>query len=406
MSGAALGLAVAANRQIGLKVYNPRGLRRWKAAYDGCLYAPAYIHAAGDSLWESVGTTGSATSTLDMAAADYNGQLGQLRTRFARHLGTAEAGFIAARCGGSPNDSDTRRSKVGGSAASSTGPIFTGWNVPNTNTVTFTLPTCTAFDILTYQSTSTPVTGKFSYTVDGGGAVEIARTDNKFTVNKVTGLSAATHTVVITGTDATFGGAILFGIRYHSGAGVCVARFAQAGWTLMDSFGLGANNDLSANAAGQERNAQGYGAWAPDLTLIGFLHNDWANQPTSSNPTPYPSGVYSNLANYRTYLQNAVDRVVAAGGCSLLVAPQAPPTQTVPNEVYPISAYRDVMKSIALSTDHCACIDINERVGSVAEALAIGYHYNNNTVHGSIRGYGINSATLFNVLTRPSIVGA
>jgi hypothetical protein len=389
LSAAAIDAAggdLTARAATGPVLYNPRGLRRWRAAYDGCLFAPAHISVEGDSIADGVGATGNATQNTDNVAADLKGWPGQLRARLAAKFGVAQAGLIAPR-NGSTVDPDARVARSGGASISTTGPMWGGWGISGNNgpasaaaSITFTLPRCTAFDILTFQSTASPLTGAFTYAVDGGAAVPIANTGNGYVAYPVTGLSDATHTVVLTG--------------------VSVSRFTRAGWTLLDSFGLGSNADSSASAPALERLASSYGAWAPHLSIIGFLHNDWALQLTAN-----PSGIFSTPENYETYLRNAVARAVAPGvGSVLLLAPQVAPTQTVPSG-RPITDYHAVMKKIALDTDHVAHLNVNEKVGSVAQALDVGFHYNGTTVHPSVRGYGMMASLLDATLTRPDIIG-
>lgn len=384
-------------------LYNPKGLRRFKAALDASLFQPVHISVFGDSLADGVGTTGSATQNTDNVLADQRGYPGQLRTKLAAILGAPEGGLITPR-NGSTVDPDARVVRNGGASASTTGPIWTGWSISAVNnggsaaTITYSLPSCTAFDILLYRSNSGNFNGGLTYSVDGGGAVSVPAGNDGFVAIPVSGLSNSAHTVVLTGTGT--GSAVIanFGLRYHSGKGVSVGRFTRAGWTLLDSFGLGSNNNAFGNSGALDRLAAGYGAFSPALTVIAFLHNDWANQLVAN-----PSGIFSTPENYEIYLRDAVSRCVATGGSVLLLAPQEPPSQTVPGG-RPLSDYRAVMKAIALDTDHVSFLDENEYFGSVSEALNQGIYYNSTTVHKSVKGYGGVASLLLQSLTRSNIV--
>jgi hypothetical protein len=402
---AALARASADMGRKGPQLYNPQGLRRFRAALDGAVTTPAHIVCFGDSITEGVGVD-DANNITSYPNSDYYGWPGQLRTLFGRQFGLADAGCIVPQTHGFP---DPRVTGAGAADIYTTGPMSSGKSVTNASnsgapgTIGFALPSCTAFDILLYQSGSgAPTTGAFKYAVDGGAAVSVANGNGGYAKVSVTGLSQAAHNVVITGDSAN--PVYVFGVRYHSGAGVTMTRFARAGSILLDAFGLGApfpgNNTGVGNPAAQARLAASFGAWSPDLTVIAFAYNDWLAQTTTMT-----SGLKSDPATYQSYLQTAVNNAVAAGGSVLLLGEPRGPAATTPAGGASFDSYLAVLKAIAANTDHCAALLTTDLWKSPADAVALGLHSSPASVHPSRRGHGSMARMIHSATNQPGIFG-
>jgi hypothetical protein len=397
---------VTAGPDSSLRIYNPRGLRRFRAALDGGTSSLAHIVCFGDSITEGVGVD-DPTTIPNYTNSDDLGWPGQLSTLFARQFGLPRAGCLTANTHASPDARVTRSAGV--TDLATTGPMQTGVQFTNVSNaggpgvITFSAPSCTGFDILVYQSTSgAPTTGAFKYSVDGGAAVSVANTNLGYRAVSVTGLSQNAHTIAISGDSNA--PTYLFGIRYHSGAGVTVSRFAKAGGILLDAFGLGApfpgNNTGVGNPPAQARLAASFGAWSPDLTIIAFAYNDWLAQMTAQT-----SGLKSDPATYRTYLQMAVDSAIAAGGSVLLLGEPRGPAASTPAGGASFDAYLDVLKTIARNTDHCSALLTTELWKSPADAVALGLHSATTSVHPSRRGHGSIARMTYEALTGAGLNG-
>lgn len=403
--------AVAANAAaLGPVLYHAQGLHHFRAALDGALTAPVFVDVDGDSIVEAVCTQTCAGGVTDNVVADRLGFPGQMRTWLAKRYGVTEGGMITPQHSGT----DTRHVNAGTTNLTSTGPektcvsMTSASNAGAAGTITYSLPTSSEFRLLIYQNTASPITGSFTYAVDGGTAVSVANSAAGYTMVSVSGLALSTHSVVVSATSAN--PTYQCGIAYDSGAGVVVMRHGRSGWMAADSLGRGNATDPNANAsavgntAAQARLLAAYGAWGAQLTIIAWKHNDWANQLETIDG----GSVYESPTVYAAYLRSMVAQAVASGSDVLLVAPALPPTQTVPGELYPISQYRDAMKAIALDPSinaHVAFLDMQDRVGSIATALADGFYGNSTTVHPSILGYGVMARAIIQALESPAVYG-
>lgn len=382
------GLAIAAAR-----VTNPAGLRRWRVALGGSLFAPAVIHCIGDSLTYGIGAYEVPSYNLpDNAGVDPRSYPGQLRTLFARHLGTGEGGMITPWFQGT----DSRVVKSNTTNVNSTGLMSLGVSITSTGpgTITYTLPPCTAFDILTYVNNINFVIGSYTYAVDGGAPVAVTpAAEIAYKVLRVTGLADTAHTVVITGTSTNL--SQHFGVRPHYGKGVVVGRFGQPGWTVNDVIGLSAqsgahNTSAIGNPAAQGRLQASLGAWGVNLVIIQLGHNDCTAQPVEGT-TP---------TLYRQRLQSYADTAIAAGASVLLMSSGLPPAEAAPVGAGfgTFADYHQAARAIALGTDHCAHFDFSELLVSPPNAVALGLHNNSSSVHLTAAGYGLQARALFNIL--------
>ena len=234
--------------RIPARVYNPRGLRRWRTASAAAEYAVQRVNVIGTSV-----TLGSysddATLPVD-ATADAQSWAGRLRVLANRRLGTTAGGYIPAN--------DSRNTLSGTSVTSSCGPVlhtvrtsnvetFGGaLNLPNAATITFNIPSCTTIEVIWLDSGNAngsgntgANTGAFTWSLDGGAQTGSNTAVNTAPVNyrslTITA-SQATHTLVLTGGATT---AVIVGIVYHSGSGVIVNRWGVSGGSSLDVTGEG-----------------------------------------------------------------------------------------------------------------------------------------------------------------------
>ena len=225
-------------------IVNPKGLRRAAAALARAEYGIARITCIGDSL--TLGTYSNDSSIPVDSVADAQGYVGRLRTMLARRYSATAAGFMPAN--------DERNTKVGtGTVSASIGfcvatvrtnnveTLGGALPLPAAATISFPVPACTNIEILYMDSNTSSSagsvggnTGTFSYAVDGGGATTTV-VDNVNPINykkiTVTGLSNATHTLLLTGVTGT---CYIIGVKYYGDTGVVVDRVGTGGATCLD----------------------------------------------------------------------------------------------------------------------------------------------------------------------------
>lgn len=81
---------------------------------------------------------------------------------------------------------------------------------------------------------STGDSGTFTYTIDGGDAVEINSIGSEMQLTEITGLPNTTHTVVLTATDAL---AYVAAVGVNNAEGITLMNAAQSGSTTVDWMG-------------------------------------------------------------------------------------------------------------------------------------------------------------------------
>lgn len=231
-----------------VRVYNPRGLRRSRAALAAAGYTPMRINALGTSI-AAAAYCDDATLPVD-ATGDVQGWVGQLRTRLNRTLGTTPGGWLSAN--------DSRNTLSGTSVSGTCGPVLHtvrasnvetlggALNLPNAATISFAIPSCTTMEVIWIDSGNANGsghtggnTGAFAWSLDAGAQTGNSTAVNTAPVNyrslTITA-SQASHTLVLTG-GAT--GAIIIGVVYHSGSGVIVSRWGLSGGSSLDVTGDG-----------------------------------------------------------------------------------------------------------------------------------------------------------------------
>ncbi|MET0238468.1 MAG: hypothetical protein ABW184_01095 [Sphingobium sp.] len=396
---------------------NPRGLRRFRAALGDALFSPVHIGCYGDSITEGVGTE-NASSIPNTPVADRDGWPGQIRAALARRFGTFGGGAILPFFSGT----DSRVTLTGSvTADNGLGPCVRGGRVRTDRSMAFTLPSCTAFDIIYWAGGSADGTliGGFEYSTDGGstwttGLAGGVNASPGFRILKVTGLADAVRTVTIRGLHATNLQHVT-GVRYHNSQGVVVSRWGRAGWTVLDTLaiGEGTRNSAAVNIAyARERMLAMFGGFQEHLTVISLGENDANLQlvPMGGGTGGEAIGpLYTTPDTYETCLRQIVSRVVAAGGCALLLNTALRPVGAVPAGGQSYYAYHQAARRIAGDTDHVAHLSMADRWGrdgdiSAAESLALGMFSSSTSVHPSRRGYGDMANALLQTLLRQDLI--
>lgn len=372
-------------RLLGFRIVNPQGLERWKRAFSDAYASAACIYAVGDSTVFGVGADNTG-STLDSVAHDYSAA-GVLRKLFASEFGDAEGGFI----------NPTQDSFISGAAnlgaqqytVGLAGLARYGTNSPAA-TLTFNLPVCTAFSIVYYENNAADggsTTGGFSYSVDGGAAVNVnyAGAAQTYKAVGVSGLTKATHTVTITGISSN--AFQICGIRYRGDGGVIVGRFGRPGYTTSDMLGIGTSNSGGiASPYIKQRLIKAYSMLSPHLAWVRLGINDWAQQ--------ISAGTMPRV--YADNLQLMIDQVSANGGCVLLESPNysnaAQPAGGVTQD-----AYAAMCDELASSNAHVTHVRATDWFGTYAEALAANIMVDNS--HPNRIGYGMEANRIYRLLT-------
>lgn len=230
------------------RVYNPRGLRRWRTAIAAAEYAAQRINVIGTSL--TVGAYCDDSTVPVDATGDSQSWAGRLRAMVNRRLGTTPGGFIPAN--------DSRNTVTGTSVTSSCGPFMHtirtsnvetlggALNLPNGATISIPVPSCTTMELIWLDSGNAngsgntgANTGSFTWSLDGGAQTGSNTAVNTAPVNyrslTITASQGA-HTLLLTGGSP---GAIIIGVNYHSGNGVIVNRWGVSGGSSLDVTGEG-----------------------------------------------------------------------------------------------------------------------------------------------------------------------
>lgn len=360
-------------------VYNRAALNEW-VRRRGFATAPTsaapVVWCFGDSIThgQSGGSAGAD------GTEEPNSWVGQLMRITAQRYGATQAGWQEA--------TDDRVTAItSASAVASVGP-FGGSRSLNlvTSTFTFNVPSCTNVRIVFFESNGTnsqPDTGTFSWAVDGGGATTVADTSQALAYRtvEISGLTAASHTVTVTGvTGTTYVCGVHYWTQQSTGpSGIAFSRVGRPGWNISDLLGFGPNN--STNAAGQARLLAALTAASPALVILSFGHND-ANQ-------------YSP-ATFRTYLNSAITQITTAGTPVLLLCEPAPPTGQESGSQGVRTDYWAQMVGAAQANSLVACAQINDLYGSYVIGNADGMY--GNGVHPSIPGYGTIAQGLASIL--------
>jgi len=380
-------------------VVNIAGLERWHLALTNAERVPAYLLATGNSTLDGVSTDG--TTTPNDVEMDKFSYIGQLRTRFARYYGANEAGSIPAK--------DSRTVMSGTTSALTnnntvTGPGGNNFRVMPTGSVaTVAVPKSSRVIIDYYGGTGY---GAFTYSIDGGDPVAVdaqSPTAGSYRQIVLSGLTEDAHTVVIT---STANSAYYGGVRYDSGRGTVVSKYARSSWGMYDWFGVG-NNSSGASAAGQLRAKLGAAMGSPNLFVLSFIRNDMKGRVAKPlNISGYPSATGFDIAADYELLYGYV---TAAGGCMLIIDEPAdkfyPALEGNTYENKP--AMDDIEKfhaDFAATHPHCAYVSLPKLFGYWEEANGRGFYRNaGDQIHYGPRGLGATAEALWEILRPRSV---
>ena len=250
-------------------------LAAYKAAIAARQTTPVNILEIGDSITEGSNETALGARWVDVLRT-------KLRTAYQPAGVTGGIGFVPA-----DYQSATLADPVsfGGAASDRPAGSYVGLGavrykrMPTGATATFTF-TGTGLDIICTGVTSN---GTYTRTIDGGSAVaassNIGATKNSGAIEPVRGLSASSHTVVVSVTS---------GYLYHEGFFVYNGDEAK-GIRMVESGASGARaTDFVEPGLNTAGNAYWYGEYQPypaSLVSIAFGTNDYAS-PTRSRQSP------------------------------------------------------------------------------------------------------------------------
>lgn len=195
----------------------------------------------------------------------------------------------------------------------------------------------------------------FTYAIDGGAAVTVTTT-NAQTVGTVTvtGLTNATHTVVITSGNA--GDVYVLDVSVHAASGLLLGNFAGGG-TSSTNWAAGTYYD--------NRNA--VASWAPDLSIVMVGINDASVVPT---------------ANFTANMTTLITTLLASGDVVLCTPyPAANSLMLLTSQATIVAQIVALANSLSLPL-----VDIGERWGSHAAVSSYGY-YSDAGLHPSVLGY-------------------
>lgn len=198
--------------------------------------------------------------------------------------------------------------------------------------------------------------GSFTWQIDGGATTTIDTSVGTpgYATTTISGQTNASHTLLLTVTDAGSTGVILLGADCQiSGGGVRVHRIGHSGAT--------SGNYIGVNAANWEA---GLTALAPDIVFVSLYVND-------ANAAITPATVQSNLTTLVSRIQTALP------SADIVLLPQADSGLTW---TYPISQYDTAMRTIA-SSSNVGFIDAVKSLGPY-NANAWGYWAVNNHPNG------------------------
>lgn len=393
----------------GVKLYNPKGLRRWEAALGDAINSYASIACFGDSISVGIGADNLSGQTTANDATYYKDQgwIGQLRRLFAITYADPGEGFVFI----GSLDIVPRTTYTGTAAGyGGAGPMENGLRITanaTPGTATIDLGTCTEVDFWTWDGgggvCSVQIDGASTgFSLDGGAsgantfnAGNASSTGTTYTKHTITGLTLGTHTLKFTGATGSVGLYVAAVSARKIATGVRVHRIAKSGATTPNMLGL--DSGYISNVPAQQRQLATIGVVpTAHLVIIALGVNDFGAQNATATTNAQPG---TTPTTYKANLQAAVDQAVAAGACVLLLGEPRQNAVSYPSPMtYTEQDYQDKAKEIALATDHCAYIDVNDLWGSNVLGQQLDF-YATNSVHPKRKGHGSIARLVHKVLT-------
>lgn len=347
----------------------------WNAAKASLPGAPAWVAGVGDSVMQGANASNFLTQSWWAQLRAY--LLGIYTTPYADFYGLAESVSGAPTYPATPpwvmNTAPASWS-LGGYAD------FPLWNgaIVATAMATFVTPdACTKIDII-YANHFAATSSTWTYTVDGGSTqtVTLPASSRQTLRVSITGLSNATHTLVINGQSAS-NAAVIYGVVCYrnlaSGLGFAkLARQGQVASYFLEDGGVSPASRylLMQGYTSSAQNDTGFGFPAqPHLAIIALGINDL-------------SGMYG-----ADIFEHALSRLVSAfrrgrADCSIVIMAMSNPdgvSSDVTSNLFPNSIswpqYVRIMQSVA-KTFGCAFIDVHGKWGELG--VSSGFQVSNN----------------------------
>lgn len=367
-------------------IVRPEGLRRWRASFGDALFARAPVVCVGDSITWGAGADGTKTATLDTAVQPA-AWVTQLSALFAAQTGDPGEGFLMVN--------DSRITAAGAPmVVNFVGPLRYGFRLlaGAGQTLTFTVPAGTTSVGVVQPHRAGDASAQIQ--VDGGAATAVATIagDGVYRETETTVTPGTSHTIVLSAPAS--GAGYVAGVTIRKGTvGVPVHRIGKTGNACGAMLGGATTGVPDQTAPNQDLSIRALMQWEkPGVMVIGFGVNDQALQAG----TGQHAGVTPTL--YDAWIRQVCTTAISLGWCVLLLG--EPRNPNAPATGAPEQAYRDVLKAIALSLDHVACLDIGDVWGLTSWADAtMGLHVLSTSVHPSRRGHGDIARIICSALT-------
>ncbi|MBQ0917446.1 SGNH/GDSL hydrolase family protein [Hydrogenophaga aromaticivorans] len=346
-------------------------LSRFDTAMSQSLYSRVGITICGNSITQ--GYYANDVVTPNNPVFEQRGFCGQLRDRFALANGTVGIGaitFADSRCtlgGGANLNESIGLTRAGGARINAVG---------ETATLTLTEPATEIWVHGWWESDAK--CEAWTYSVDGAAdetaSISALGSDKDYTV-KITGLSNATHTLVIKPAATPTKQVDIAGFSVFSSSqsgGIVVNRFGKGGGYLESLF-----YPMSNVGANPRSNRLTFGRTETDLAVLAF----GANEASVTG-----EGVAWTPTRYRTALLDLVNYLTDTYGCSVLLASlvRQNPTQV---GSYGEEAFYDIHREIANDNQHVAHFDLSlsDKWATYSAASAAGLLIDN--VHPKLIGH-------------------
>lgn len=356
---------------LGPKLYNPAGIRRWRAKLGDALESRCEITWIGHSIVFGKGSANINTET-DLQAKDAS-CAGRLRRGLAREVGVEPGeGWLKL--------DDGRVTNSGSTSSPNNTMLAKGRRLQAGQSVTIALPSCTDIDVMIWKDSATS-TGVPTFNVDAGVDVtpqQPVSGNDYFAVLSITGLPNTSHSLVLKG-PAT-GSAYVSGVRPRVGPplGVGVNRLGVAGSILSQLSGPG-----DAVQKNRVRHATIVGT-KTDLLILQCDTNDESAE-----------GGATSASAWKDDAQQWVDVATANGASTLIIGD--PRKKDANSNIE--DGYAEAGKQLALSNTHCSYIRIADWWGTYEQGDALGLYNGGSTVHPSRRGHGEIELVIRNILT-------
>lgn len=389
MAGSALGRTSSMLPEGKLCLTHGDNLRDWRSKLSRAQFRQTNIAVFGNSLTD--GAYCNDTASENQAVYRERGWVPQLRSRFRSAVlpavGEGLIGFGDARITSSgtlsiPSTGITRA--TGGSRINNTGQSIT----------LVTTDPCNEVWVHGWWESDAKC-APFVYTVDGGAdqtasAVNALGSDKDYTF-KITGLSSASHTIVIkpAATPTKQIDIAGFSVFLTDGAskGVAVHRAGRGGGYIDNFF------YLAAESANPRSSRLTFGRLGVDLVILQFFNNESG---TNGESVGWAPGAQSTK-NYYTFTKDVVDQITGTYGCDVVLATLTRRQSSI--STYGEQAFVDVHARIASENSRCAHFDLalSPRWATYATAAANGLMQDG--VHPNLAGHSDIARLVYEAIT-------